>query len=218
MPEKPLDKPVKLKSDQRADVYAVLDSGLVAHVAFALEGRPCCLPMVYARDGDSLLLHAGRGAPFFRVLAEGAPVCLTVTELDGLVLAKSGLRHSVNYRSVVVLGSTRPLEEEVAKRRALDRVVEHVIPGRMADARSANAAELAATGVLVMSLEKATFKARRGPPNDLEGDRDRDCWAGELPVRVVFGPPRPVAYSRTSLPDYLRDYRREVIAPASEPA
>lgn len=208
--------PIKLITEERAAAYAVLDQGLVAHVAFVLDGAPVCMPMVYARDGDRLLLHAARGGRFFAALADAAPVCLTVTELDGLVLAKSGLRHSVNYRAVRVSGRTSALEEHAAKARALHQVVEHVVPGRMRDARPANAKELAATGVLTLAMEHVSLKSRSGPPADLEGDRDRDCWAGVIPLRTQLDAPLPAGYNGDApLPDYVLAYRRPQ---APEPA
>ncbi len=192
-------------SASREAAYAVLDEGLVAHVAFSLGDRPVCLPMVYARDdGNTLWLHAARGGRFFRALAAGLPVAVTVTLLDGLVLAKSGLKHSVNYRSVVIVGHSRAEEDARVKAEVLDRIVDHVVPGRAADCRGANRKELASTGVIAVSMDEVTFKQRSGPPKDLDGDRDLRYWAGVVPLSLAAGGPSSAPYGpAVTLPRYL---------------
>ena len=200
---------LKSLSEDRSEAYAVLDEGLVAHVAFTLNGEPVCLPMVYARDGDRIILHAAQGGRFFKTLADGPAVCLTVTLLDGLVLAKSALRHSVNFRSVLVTGRPEAVREPSAKAGALDRVVDHVVPGRSADARPGSGKELAATGVLSMSIDRITVKVRQGAPNDLETDRGLPHWAGVVPLHTVVGSPQPAPYQAQGLvPHYVKNYRR----------
>ncbi|WP_435102406.1 pyridoxamine 5'-phosphate oxidase family protein [Arhodomonas sp. AD133] len=191
-------------SETREAAHAVLDEALVAHVAFALGDRPVCLPMVYARADNALWLHAARGGRFFRALAGGLPVTVAVTLLDGLVLAKSGLKHSVNFRSVVVTGTSRAEEDGHVKADMLDRIVDHVMPGRSADCRAANRKELASTGVIAVSMDEVSFKRRSGPPKDLEGDRGLPHWAGVVPLHQVVGEAVPAPYgAAASLPPYL---------------
>ncbi len=199
----------KALTDERAEAYAVLDEGLVAHVAFSLGREPVCLPMVYARDGDRIILHAAQGGRFFKALADGPAVSLTVTLVDGLVLAKSALRHSINFRSVVVAGRPEAIRESAAKAEALDRVVDHVVPGRSEDARRGNSKELSATGVLSMTIDRVTLKVRQGSPNDLETDRGLPHWAGVVPLHTVVGTPAPAPYqAHGQVPDYVKNYRR----------
>ena len=184
----------------RDTIDAILDEGLIAHVGFTVEDQPFVMPMLYARAGDELLLH---GSPASRMLAsmrEGVPVCCTVTLLDGIVFARSAFHHSMNYRSVVVLGTARAVEDEAAKRAALDAVVEHVLPQRTADARGPNAKELRATLVLSVPLDEASAKVRTGPPADAADDMDLPVWAGELPLRTVAGPPLPDPAAPLALP------------------
>jgi nitroimidazol reductase NimA-like FMN-containing flavoprotein (pyridoxamine 5'-phosphate oxidase superfamily) len=187
-------------------VDAILDEALVAHVGFVAKGHPYVIPMLHARLGDELYLH---GSPLSRMLGAlrgGVPVCVTVTLLDGLVLARSAFHHSLNYRSVVVLGTAHPVEGEPRKRAALDALVEHVMPGRTSDARAANEGELAATEVLAIPLLEASAKVRSGPPKDGPEDRHLPVWAGELPMRLTALPPRPA--TDVPLPDYLEEYSR----------
>jgi nitroimidazol reductase NimA-like FMN-containing flavoprotein (pyridoxamine 5'-phosphate oxidase superfamily) len=190
----------------RATVEAILDEGLVAHVGFVADGQPYVMPMLYARANDALYLH---GSPLSRLLGalrDGVPMCVTVTLIDGLVLARSAFHHSLNYRSVVVLGTAHAVTEEAEKRAALDALVEHAVPGRTADARGPSAGELAATEVLVLPLAEASAKVRSGGPVDAPEDRDLPVWAGEVPLALAPLPPR--AACALPVPDYLEDYRR----------
>jgi uncharacterized protein len=168
----------------RATIDAILDEGLVCQVGFVDDGQPFVMPSVYARLGDSVVLHGSAASRMMRVLAEGAPACLTVTLLDGLVLARSAFHHSVNYRSVVVLGRATEVLDPEAKRRALDAIVEHVVPGRAAEVRPPSERELRATRVVTLPLDEASAKLRGGPPKDDEDDLSLPCWAGELPLRL----------------------------------
>ena len=154
-------------------------------MGFADDGQPFVMPAVYARVGDRVVLHGSAASRMMRVLAEGAPACLTVTLVDGLVLARSAFHHSVNYRSVVVLGRASEVTDPEAKRRALDAIVEHVAPGRGAEVRPASALELRATRVVTLPLDEASAKLRVGPPKDDAEDLSRPCWAGELPLRLA---------------------------------
>lgn len=197
-------------SHDRAVVDAILDEGLVCHVGFVADGQPYVIPMSYARRGDRLVLHGAAGSRLLRTLREGAPVCLTVTLLDGLVLARSAMHHSVNYRSVVILGKARALEGEAEKRAALHAVVEHVVPGRSAEVRGPSAAELDATLVLEVPIEEASAKVRAGPPVDDAEDHALPCWAGVLPLALTTGAPVPDPKLRpgTSVPLTVAGYRR----------
>ena len=168
----------------RATIDAILDEGFVCQLGFVDDGQPFVMPSVYARLGDSVVLHGSAASRMMRVLAEGAPACLTVTLVDGLVLARSAFHHSVNYRSVVVLGRASEVLDPEAKRRALDAIVEHVVPGRAAEVRPPSELELRATRVVTLPLDEASAKLRVGPPKDDEDDLALPCWAGELPLRL----------------------------------
>jgi nitroimidazol reductase NimA-like FMN-containing flavoprotein (pyridoxamine 5'-phosphate oxidase superfamily) len=176
-----------------AVVHAILDEGLVCHVGFVdgEDGHPFVIPSTYARDGARLLIHGSAASRMVRALAGGAPACVTVTLLDGLVLARSGFHHSMNYRSVVVLGRATEITDPAEKRRALDAIVEHVAPGRAAEVRGPSDAELRGTRVVALPLDEASAKVRTGPPKDDPEDLRLGCWAGELPLRLV--PQAPVA-------------------------
>lgn len=172
----------------RAALHAVLDEGLVAHVAFAEDGQPFVIPMAYARVGETLYLHGAPASRLQRTLASGAPVCVTVTLLDGLVFARSAFHHSMNYRSAVVLGRARAVTELAEKRRAFEALVEHVSPGRWAACRPMTDAEANATSVVAVALDEASVKQRTGGPIDALDDRAWPAWAGELPLRLTPQP------------------------------
>ncbi len=187
-------------------VDAILDAGLVAHVGLAIEDQPYVIPVLYVRDGATVYLH---GSPLSRLLGRlgaGARVCLTVTHVDALVLARSAFHHSVNYRSAVVLGSARTVEGEAEKRRALERLVEHVLPGRTSEARGPSAGELKATEVVALAIEEASAKIRSGPPVDSGRDLALPVWAGELPLRLAAGRPQPDAHCTLPVPGYVSAY------------
>jgi uncharacterized protein len=166
-------------------VYAILDEALVAHVGFVADGQVFVIPTTYARQGQTLYVHGGAATRFFKVLRKAAPVCVTVTLLDGLVLARSAFHHSMNYRSVVVFGEARDVTEPEEKDRALAAMVERMEPGRSAHARAPNARELGLTCVLAIAIDEASAKMRTGPPIDDEADMAVDVWAGEIPLRTV---------------------------------
>lgn len=194
----------------RPTIAAILDEGLVCHVGFAVEGRPFVIPTAYARWGDRLLLHGSVASRLFRRLEEGVEVCVAVTLLDALVLARSSFHSSMNYRSVVVFGRARPIRDERRKRQALDVLVEHLAPGRLAEARGPSANELAATQVLELPLEEASAKIRTGPPHDAEEDLDLGIWAGVVPFALEPGPacPAPDLDPGIAIPAYVAGYRR----------
>ncbi len=172
----------------RETVHAILDEGLVAHVAFLGDAGPVSLPMFYVRDGERVLVHASRKSRFMRKLCEGAPLCLTVTHIDGLVMARSAFHHSMNYRSVMVHGQgvVLPAAEKLA---ALDLFVERVEQGRSATTRKPNAQELKATDVLAIPLEQVVAKVRTGGPIDDAEDLALPVWAGVIPLTLVAGAP-----------------------------
>jgi hypothetical protein len=195
---------------ERAVVDAILDEGLVAHVGFVVDGQPYVIPMGYARDGDRILLHGSVKSRLMSALAAGVPACVTVTHLDGVVLARSTFHSSMNYRSAVVFGATRAIEDPAEKRRALDLLTEHLIPGRGADARGPDEGELAATQVVELSIEEATAKVRTGPPKDRVGDERLPIWAGVVPLAMEPGEPEPAPDLPDGIerPDYVAGYRR----------
>jgi uncharacterized protein len=168
----------------RDTIHSILDEGLVCHVGFVAEGQPFVIPSAYARVDDRLVIHGSAASRMVKALAGGAPACVTVTLLDGLVLARSGFHHSMNYRSVVVVGSATEVTDPAEKRRALDAIVEHVVPGRVASVRPPSEKELQATRVVALPLDEASAKVRTGPPKDDEADHALAVWAGELPLRL----------------------------------
>ena len=195
--------------EERAVLHAVLDAGLVAQVAVVDDdGQPYVVPVAYARDGERVLFHGSTGSRLFRSLAAGARTCLTVTLLDGLVLARSSFESSMNYRSAMVLGSCSVLEGE-EKERALRVISDHLLPGRWDDIRPPSRKELAATLVLALPLDEASGKISAGPPEDAEEDLDRPVWGGVVPIVKSFGAPEPdelgAAYPA---PSYLQDWSR----------
>lgn len=181
----------KRGSHDQGLVHAILDEGLVCHVGFVGEGQPFVLPTTYARMGDRIVLHGSPSNRMLRTLAAGAPACVTVSLLDGLVLARSAFHHSMNYRSVVVFGSARAVEGREAKRAALEAIVEHVAPGRSRQARPPTDAEVDGTLVVELPVVEASAKVRSGPPLDDPEDLAFDCWAGVVPLRLEAGAPVP---------------------------
>jgi uncharacterized protein len=166
----------------RTTIDAILDAGLVAHLGFVHDGQPFVIPTLHARVGDDLLVHGSSASRTLRELGTGTPLCVTVTLLDGLVLARSVFEHSVNYRSVVVLGRGRLLDDDDEQLEALEALTERLLPGRWADARRPNAQELKATTVIAVPLDEASAKVSEGPPDDGESsDAELDVWAGEIP-------------------------------------
>ena len=182
----------RLRERAQADpsaLHAVLDAGLVCHLGLVRDGAPVVLPTGYGRIDDTVYLHGSTGAGYLRI-ADGAPVCLTVTHLDGIVYARSVFHHSMNYRSAVVHGTARAVTAPDERLAALRAIVEHLSPGSWEHAREPDARELAATAVFALDLGEASVKIRSGPPGDDEQDvAAGGRWAGVLPVRTVFGEP-----------------------------
>ena len=175
----------------RTEVEAILDEGLVAHVGLAVDGQPFVLPMAYARVGDRLYLHGSAASRLLRGLAAGAPVCVTVTLLDGLVLARSAFHHSMNYRSVVVVGGAVAVTDPEERERALAALVDHAVPGRSQEVRAPTGKELAATLLVRIDLDEVSAKVRTGPPIDDDEDQAIPVWAGVVPLRLTAGDPVP---------------------------
>jgi len=176
---------------ERAQVNEILDEGFVCHVGFVLDGQPFVIPTGYARVGDVLYVHGARASRMLKALRDGVDVCVTVTLVDGLVLARSAFHHSMNYRSVVVFGRARAVEDDEEKLTALHAFTEHVAPGRWTEVRQPTPQELNATAVLAVPLTEASAKVRTGPPVDDEEDYVLPVWAGELPLRLTTGTPIP---------------------------
>jgi len=176
-----------------ASIAAVLDAGVVAHLGFVDDGQPYVIPVLHARVGDCVYVHGSPASRAFRLLGEGAPACLTVTHLDGIVLARSAFHHSVNYRSVVVLGRASPVTEADEKLRALEAFMERVTPGRWAEVRPPDERELRVTAVLRLDLAEASVKIRADGPGDDARDLGSPAWAGVVPLRISAGLPEDAA-------------------------
>ncbi len=198
-------------SHERSVIDAILDEALIAHLGIVDgDGQPFVIPTLHARCGELVYCHGSVASRTLRALAAGARVCLTVSLIDALVLARSAMHHSANYRSVVLLGQARVVEDPEEKLQALRAVVEHIVPGRYGDVRPPTPNELTATAVLALPIEEASAKIRTGGPVDDEEDYARGCWAGVIPL--VSRALAPQADERLTdgipLPAYARDYRR----------
>jgi nitroimidazol reductase NimA-like FMN-containing flavoprotein (pyridoxamine 5'-phosphate oxidase superfamily) len=191
-------------------IHAILDEGMIAHVGFLDAQTPVVIPTAYGRDGDCIYLHGSAAALWAKRMSEGTPVCVTVTLTDGLVLARSTFKHSMNYRSVMIFGTAELVTDRAEKLRGLERIVEHLVPGRSREARSPSENELIATSVLRLSLEESTAKIRTGGPLDDEDDLSRPVWAGVLPLRTAYGTPipDPLVPPIVDVPDYVLGYKR----------
>jgi len=189
----------------RTTIHSILDEGLVGHVGFVVDGQPTVIPMVYVRVGERVCLHGSRASRLMRVLAGGAEACITVTLLDGLVLARSAFHHSMNYRSAMVFGTGEAIEDPAEKMHVLEALSEHVAPGRWADIRGPNDVEMKQTAVVGVTIREASAKIRTGPPKDDEEDYALPVWAGVLPLRQVAGTPvpDPLLTAGIAVPSYL---------------
>jgi len=191
-------------------IYRILDEGLVCHVGLVEDGQPVVIPMNYARRDDTVILHGAPASRLLKYVQAGRPVCVTVTLLDGLVLARSVYHHSMNYRSAVVFGRGRLIEAEQEKLAALEVLTEHILPGRWQDARRPNRQELDATAVVSVAIETASAKVRTGPPADDEDDYQLPVWAGVLPIQQQALTPvnDPRLRRDIPLPSSISNYRR----------
>ena len=181
-------------------IHAILDAAFVCHVGFVVDGQPFVIPTNYARDGQKLYLHGSSASRMLRTLAGGIPVCVTVTHVDGVVMARSAFHHSVNYRSVVALGTALPVEDRDEKMHALELFTNHVAPGRWNEVRTPTDQELKGTSVLALDLAEASAKIRTGGPKDDPEDYALPIWAGVVPMRVVPGDPLPDAKLTEGIP------------------
>jgi nitroimidazol reductase NimA-like FMN-containing flavoprotein (pyridoxamine 5'-phosphate oxidase superfamily) len=190
----------------RAELYTVLDAGLICHLGFVADGGPVVLPTAYGREGGTLYLHGSSANGAFWA-ADGEQVCVTVTHVDGLVCARAVFSHSMNYRSAVVFGEAAVVTDEDERWEALRIITDHLIPGRWDAARQPTKKEMAATAVLRLPLDEASVKIRTGMPLDPEEDLGLDVWAGVLPIALTFGEPRPDPRQRPDfpLPEHIAD-------------
>ena len=195
----------------REAAYQILDEGFLCHVGFAVDGQPFVIPTSYGRNGASLYIHGSAASRMLRQMKDAVPVCVTVTLLDGLVLARSIFNHSMNYRSVVILGKATLVDDPAEKLEALRLLSEHILPGRWADSRQPNERELKQTSVLRVRIEEFSAKVRQGPPIDDDEDLSFPTWAGVVPLEIkacapindpTLDPPRPV-------PEYAKNYSRK---------
>jgi len=201
----------KRGSREREIIDRILDEGFICHVGFAIDGQPFVIPTGYARAGDQLLIHGSQASRMLRALKGGIDACVTVTLIDGLVLARSAFHHSMNYRYVVIFGRAALVEDREEKLAALFALSEHMIPGRWKNVRAPNEAELEKTTVLSLPIDEASAKIRTGPPLDDEEDYAMDVCAGVLPMRMAVGSPiaDPRLTPNIEVPHYVSDYERE---------
>ena len=191
----------------KATIYPIVDAALICHVGLVQDGEPVVIPTLHARRGDEILLHGATTSRLMQYAAAGHPLCLTMTLVDGLVLARSVFHHSINYRSAVLFGRGQ-LVSDTEKMAYLAHFTEKLLPGRWDDVRAPNAAEFKATAVVAVSIESASAKVRTGPPKDDEEDYALPVWAGVLPIRQAFGELEadPQLREGIAVPEYLRAY------------
>jgi len=197
-------------SYDRTTIYRILDEALVCHIGFIDDGQPYVIPMNHVRVGDRLCVHGSPASRILQRLSAGADACITVTLLDGLVLARSAMHHSVNYRSAVILARGEPMQDRQEKERVLQALVEHVVPGRWEDVRKPTEQEVAATAIVSFPLDEASAKVRSGPPADDENDYSLPVWAGVIPVALTHSAPVPDPRLPASVdvPPYIAAYSR----------
>jgi nitroimidazol reductase NimA-like FMN-containing flavoprotein (pyridoxamine 5'-phosphate oxidase superfamily) len=194
---------------ERDTVNQILDEAFLCHVGFVVDGQPYVIPTSYGRDGDLLYIHGSAASRMLRNLDRGLPVCVTVTLLDGLVFARSVFNHSMNYRSVVILGTATLVDDPAEKLAALRALSEHIIPSRWDDSRQPSEKELKATSVLRLPVSEFSAKVRVGPPVDDDEDYSFPTWAGVIPLAMTVGEAIRDGRSEQDLPAYLKDYSRQ---------
>ncbi len=187
----------------RETIDAILDAGFVGHLAFIDDGLPYAIATLYVRVGDQIFLHGAPRSRLLRTAASGAELCFTVTHVDGLVLARSVFHHSVNFRSVVVFGTAQAVRERAAKLDAMQALVEHIVPGRTAEARGPNETELKATEIVALTIAEASAKVRTGGPVDVGADLELPLWAGHVPLHTAAGEPIPGDGCTLPVPGYV---------------
>ena len=203
-------------SYERETIDAILDEALVAHLGIVEDGQPLVLPTLHARVGDVVYCHGSSASRTLRAMASGISVCLTVSLIDGLVLARSAMHHSANYRSAVLLGRARLVEDRAERLAGFEAIVERIVPGRWKDVRPPTDQELKATALLALPIVEASAKARTGGPIDDEPDYGLPAWAGVIPLSLRAGEPRPDPRLAPGIPvpDYVRDYERRAATPS----
>ena len=187
----------------------IIDEARICHVGFTLDEQPYVVPMSLGRDGEQILLHGSVVSRLMKKLADGLPCCITITHLDGLVLARSAFNSSMNYRSLMVFGTARLISDDEEKKRGFDILVEHLLPGRLADLRESTRKELNATTLLALPLETFSIKSSNGPPDDARRDVDTPIWAGVIPLELTAGEPVPAPDMVADIP--LPGYVKQVI-------
>ncbi len=189
-----------------ATIYPIIDEALICHVGFVQDGQPYVIPTLHARQGDRLLLHGSRASRLLRHVAAGSQVCITITLVDGIVLARSVFHHSINYRSVVIFGHGQVIADADERLAALEAFTERLLPGRWQEARGPNPVELKQTAIVAVPIDSASAKIRSGPPSDEETDMDLPVWAGVLPIQQVVGVPvpDPALHAGIDLPQSVR--------------
>ncbi len=193
-----------------AIIYPIIDEALICHVGFVQNHQPYVMPTLHARQGDTILLHGAKGSRLLQHVESGGEVCIAITLIDGIVLARAVFSHSINYRSVVIFGRGTTIADDQDRLQALAAFTERLIPGRWEDARQPNAVELKQTTIVAVAIESASAKIRSGPPKDAEEDLGLPVWAGVLPLYQASGPPTadPRLQAGIEVPDYIRDYMR----------
>jgi len=195
----------------RETVHRILDAGFICHVGYVIDDQPYVTPTSYWREGERIYWHGSSASRMLRTVAKGIKVCLTVTHVDGLVIARSGFHHSINYRAVMAFGTAEKIEDDAHKLAALEAFVERLFPGRWATLRPVNRQELKATTVLSMPLDEVSAKVRVGPPKDDDEDYALPIWAGVLPLNLTRGAvePDPRNLEGLALPEHVRDFALE---------
>lgn len=214
--ETPASERVRLRRKRERGSYdretldAILDEGLIAHLGIVEDGQPLVIPTLHARVGDVIYLHGSAASRTLRMTASGAPVCLTVSLIDGLVLARAAMHHSANYRSAVVIGKGRLVEDPDELMAGFEAVVERIVPGRWSDVRPPTAKEIRATALVALGIEESSAKIRTGPPLDDEEDYALPAWAGVIPLSLHAGEPQPDRRLApgTAVPDYVSRWPR----------
>ncbi len=193
----------------REVIYEVLDEAMLGHLAVAIDGEPFVLLTIHTRIGDTLYLHGSNQNRLYRKIAEGAKACISITILNGLVLAHSGLHHSMNYRTVVLFANGEKVEDREEEWRVLEALVEQIVPGRWEDSRQPTLQKLNATMVIAFPINKASAKVRDGPPINTDADRELPIWAGVMPIKLCTQAPiTDTAGQEVPVPEYVRDYEK----------